>query len=77
MFWGGGAKSDAVTFPSFTKTAEFSAGKQVSDPPHQVRIAVKENVASQEHLKELLKIDPVRGKSRITHRRKFLYYTHN
>lgn len=50
---------------------------QVSDPPYQVRIAVKENVASQEHLKELLKIDPVRGKSRITHRRKFLYYTHN
>lgn len=53
--------------PRLAIKGKFRGETQVSDPPFLVKIAVKEDVGSQKHLKELLKIDPVRGKSRITH----------
>lgn len=76
--WGEGGVRRSVFTPPPAKKVKFRAETQVSDPPFLVKIAVKEDVGSQKHLKGLLKIDPVRGKSRITHfRAKFLHYTHN
>lgn len=78
--WGDGGVRRSVLIPPTpaAKKVEFRAETQVSDPPFLVKIAVKQDVGSQKHLKGLLKIDPVRGKSRITHfRAKFLHYTHN